>query len=54
MRFPASLLSRLGKGQLGLRSNQHGRRALERLIEPCPQISMGEEVHPQERDQVRQ
>jgi hypothetical protein len=48
------LLSRLRKGQHSLAGREDGGWTFERLIEPPPQVAMGEEVHPEQRDQVRE
>ena len=48
------MLSRLGKGQHSLAGREDGGWAFERLIEPPPQVAMGEEVHPEQRNQIRE
>src|SRR5213594_2543604 len=51
---PPGLLSKLTERQGELLRCFDGRRFLEWTIDPGPQIPMREEVHSQQRDQVRQ
>ena len=48
------MLSELAKGQRALDRLVERRRTGKRVVEPGPQIPIHQEVHPEQRDQIRE
>src|SRR5260221_10827590 len=48
------MLSKLCESQRLLDGLENERRGRKRLVEPCPEIAVDEQIHPQQRHQIRQ